>query len=525
MGFRVQQVRELDPQIPLIPQQTMINPYFNQMMSRDDASHSRQLQMMDKIGELDARRAASEIDKSAAWTRGLDSLTRSALPAAQTISGMRIASRQADEAEKSGEVNRINTMENALRTRQQRELDQQFGAQERGAGLEATRASTKMTGTQTKGMETANDIAAINLKKAQDLQAFSQADAAQYGFQNAVPGETVSQYQMRMEAEGKIAEVQRVKAEAVKITKEAEFMPQRLELEKRQLNANIEASRSQAASARAQIEIAKQGSNREQQSHELRMIQEKTAIMEKELDDLNKGISSGVFGPVSPEQHAGMLRDKIVSFDKRFGLHPEFDSAISRTLAKGASDQKTAKATEITTALLDPTRKATIDTNISQAKLANAGAALVTNLTSMANKYESANRFWNPGDSKLAASEIQATLDSAAIQEPRFKAYADKFREINQGIWAAGATGFGNLFGDSPAKQTKSLIESISRAITNEIQSNKSVDPIAANILRNASSNLDNSGNIFFQMKLGQQPQVPVIPVQNQNPYAAFGGK
>ena len=522
MGFRVPQTRELDPQVPLVQQQTMINPYFNQMMARDEGSLNRQLQLMQKKGEYDAAKEAANIERSGAWTKGLDAFTRSALPAAQSVHGMRIANRQATEQEKSGEVNRLNTMENALSTRQGREMDAAFAPREREAGLGLTQANTKMIGTQTTGMETANKSANINLQKQELQQAFEQADAAKYGFEGARDGESVAQYTMRMDAEGKVADVQRVKAESQKMQMETEQMPEELRLRRLNTLASIRSMEAQASNAYTMSRIAQEDSKRRAETHNLDQQVQKQTIVENEVDQVMKGISAGTFGNLTPEESSQILSQKIGDLSKRYGVSVDQDAAIARAFSKNSADAKAAQAAEIATANLHPSRRAMIEKNTAQTRLAMTGTELLSNLTAKINQYDQAGRFWNSDKSKLAAKEIQATLDSAAAQEPRFQPYANEFRKINAGVWAGGIEGAQNLFGASPQEQTKALVQSISNTLVTELEASPIADPITAQALQMATQNLKNNANVFYQMMFQQQPQQPVQQAPQVQPQRPF---
>jgi hypothetical protein len=513
MGFRVASARELDPQIRGLGQQQISpgNPYFSQMMGQDETAHQRQLNLRQQEGTAIGQQRAAEIAKANAWTQGLDNLSKSFLPAAQATQGMRLASRQMDENERTGEVNRTSAMENALRTRQQRELDAAFAPQERQAGLGLTAA-------QTAAAQTTNEAAKIDLQSKQAKQLFEQADAAKYGFQNAKEGETVAQYTMRMDAEGKIADVQRVKAESAKMQQEMQYMPERLRLEKLQALAGIEASRASAASARTMASVAVAGSNREQQAHEINMLTQKTALMEKEIDDVMKGISSGsLYGrQLTAQESAQILQKKIQDLGARYGVNADTDAAVARAIAKNSSDAKAAQAADIATANLHPGRRALIEKDVSNQKLAIAGTELMRGLDEKIKKYSGAGRIWDSKEATLAGEEIQVALDSAAAAEPRFKPYADKFRQINAGVYAGGLQSVKNLFGDSPVDQAKNLLKSISNTIMTELNATNVSDPVTAGALHMAKQNFNQSTNVFNQSMMHQQLNVPTVPMAPQ---------
>jgi len=518
MGFRVPQTRELDPQVPLVRQETMLNPYFNQMMQRDENSLNRQLQLMQKKGEYDAAKEAANIERSGAWTKGLDAFTKSAIPAAQSIHGMRIANRQATEQEKSGEVNRLNTMENALSTRQGREMDAAYAPREREAGLGQTLANTKMIGSQTTGQDTANESAKIKLDQEKAQVAFEQADAAAYGFQNARPGENVAQYTMRMNAEGKIADVEKVKAESAKMKMDMEYMPERLRLEKLQTLAGIEASRASAANARTMASVAVAGSNREQERHQIEQINAKTAIADKNIQDFAKGVMSGTIGGknLSPDDQAGMIAFHAQDQMKQLGMAGDARVLTARAITGAVSDQRSAAIAARAADMLDPVIKQEVDRNLGQIRLANAGSVLIKGLTAKLEKYQNSNVIMNSEEAKLAAETIRSDLQQAAAQDERFKPYLEQFDKINAGLGAGGFLGIDtlrNLTGPAPAKQVESLIEVISGMIQTELDANPVVHPSAAAALDLAKQNMGNANNFFldaaYRRNQQQQQQMP----------------
>jgi hypothetical protein len=487
---------------------------------------------MQKKGEYDAAKEAANIERSGAWTKGLDAFTKSALPAAQSVHGMRIANRQATEQEKSGEVNRLNTMENAARTRQQRELDDRFAAPERQGGIDQTAATTKNLLTQNAGMETANKSANINLQKQELQQAFEQADAAKYGFEGANPGESVAQYTMRMDAEGKIADVQKVKAESKKIQLEAEQMPEELKLRTLNTLASINSLKAQTANMYTQSKIAQEDAKRRGETHNLDLYNQKIAMTEKETADFTKGVVSGtLYGQQPPEVQTELIARFVTDQNKKFGFNQDIMAATSRALAQNASDTKSAKIASDAAALLSPPQKAQIDRDIQQKRLADTGTTLLVNLNAKIKQYDESGRLWNSEKSKLAAEEIQATLDSAAAQEPRFQVYANKFREINAGAWAPGIAGVKNLFGDSPQTQAKALVASIARTLQTELEANPMAHPLTADTLQMSLQNFKNKSNIFYRTHFSQPPatpprqpapmqpapQQPLFPVQTQS--------
>jgi hypothetical protein len=159
-----------------------------------------------------------------------------------------------------------------------------------------------------------------------------------------------------------------------------------------------------------------------------------------------------------------------------------------------------------------------MEKNTAQARLAMTGTELLSNLTAKINQYNQAGRFWNSDKSKLAANEIQATLDAAAAQEPRFQPYANEFRKINAGVWAGGLAGAQNLVGPSPQEQAKALVQSISNTLVTELEASPIADPITAQALQMATQNLKNKANVFYQMMLQQQMQ-QAPQVQPQRPF------
>jgi hypothetical protein len=299
-------------------------------------------------------------------------------------------------------------------------------------------------------------------------------------------------------------------------------MPEELKLRTLNTLASINSLKAQTANMYTQSKIAQEDAKRRGETHNLDQQVQRQKIVEDEVDQVMKGISAGTFGNLTPEESSQILSQKIGDLSKRYGVSVDQDAAIARAFSKNSADAKAAQAANIATANLDPSRRLVMEKNMAQTKLAMTGTELLSNLTAKIQQYEGAGRFFNSDQSKLAASEIQATLDSAAAQEPRFKPYADKFREINAGVWAGGVAGAQNLFGQSPKEQAQALVKSISNTLKTELEASPIADPITAQALQMATQNLNKSSNIFHQMMFQQQPQQPVQQAPQTQPQRPF---
>lgn len=486
-------------------------------------------------GTAEGQRRAAEIQGASAWTKGLGSLVDKGMQGLETGFKMSQDKARLAEEQKTGEANRAMLMENTLAAQQRRALDAQFAAKERQAGLAGTEASTAQTIAGTKGQEIINQASQIDLQAKQTKQAFLNADAQTAGFQGARPGESVEQYGFRMDQEGKVNESRRVAAEANKMEMEAKFMPERLRLEKLQTLASIEASKANAAASRTSAQVMLAQDRRAAEQFVLQNYQAKAAQVEAEVDNYMQFLKGTNY---DQNQKTALTIDFLNKSAAKFNLPADqqaLQAGVGRAIAKQSAAEQAAMMNNLTMANIHPGMKQGIEEATRTVNLANRASELIAGLTQDLNKYKTgAGVIRNSQEAKDAAANIQVKLDMAAANDPVFKPYADRFREINAGLWQlglkGGESGWNALFGPSTGKLAEGLIERMKQDISTQLKANKHISPMVQQFVdtNSAMVNFQKQGNIFYQAMsnpkgMGQLQQNAPIPDPTAQPTTPLG--
>ena len=474
MAYQMQ-FRELDPRSEaqqIMQQQQQAaqpivgNPYYRDWMGLDENNLNRQLGIMRQKGQAEAQLAAAETAKGAAWTKGLDAITRNAPAAAKTFQDMALANRAQKEAELTGASNRAAQVKNMERLQQQMDFDTEFVRPERQMGLDVSRSGMGLTQAQTKGVDISNRKGQLELDIMQRKEAFANADAQQAGFEKANPGETVAEYTLRMQAIGDIAAVRQVVATAEKMEYETRTAPDKFALEKQKTLADIAYQRGSLGVAQGQLGVARQQQAMAEQQFKLPIVQQ-------QINDFVAGVSSGAIAV--PPQYGGntqaFLRDGAQGMITKNKLSIESVPAIVSGLnaQKSAASQATAQG--IMTAMANPAQKAEIDASVKAQKVLTEGSSVLGMLNVAAEGFKDAsNVFRNSPQNEAAAVNVRNQLQRLAQTDPVFAGFAQEFDAINAGAYQMNAQGLGNLTdaltgGPTPYAKLKGLMNRIAQTI------------------------------------------------------------
>jgi hypothetical protein len=504
------------------------------MMQQDRQNAQQQNQMSLQRGQYEAQKAAADIAKDSAWTRGLDAATKNFLPAMESTSRMGIAKQQLTETQKTGEANRANLMEQTLGQRAKNELDAQFGRRDREAALGMTEA-------QTRGIGITNRQGELAVNKAQREEEFANADAAQAGLPEAKPGETVSQYTMRNNAIGDISKVKLVEAQARKEGIDADFMPRRLKLEEQTSLANIAYQRGSLGIQAQDLALRRQQDARAGDQYSFEMKQKKKDIAATDYAAYLAGLENGSIGagegqpPLTVGEKIDLAANKLDNIMQSFNGTPDEKAAFySRVVMMNKNNEIAAKAARNVSAQQDPVQRQAIEKNTAMVNKLTATNALMNNLNAINEKYKAgAGRFMNSDDAKFRADQIQTVLDNAAAQVPEFGPFAKQFKAANARFLENPLQAAQNLFGPSIDVQTDAILEAISAMTLNDVKGSGLVLPEFAPVIQQMTSQLSRSANDLakhdsygsMQKPQFNQNQMPVIPqfTNNQKPENTYG--
>lgn len=341
-------------------------------------------------------------------------------------------------------------------------------------------------------MEAARRLAELQAQQAQRTFDEEQRLARDLGLADALPNETIAQYQRRLGLKGTTAETRLKELQAEYMPKEFALKKQELEQQRALQSAQLALQRQQLAQQAQQFEFQKQQALQQQ--------------AQTELTNLATSVLSGQIQPPKGVQAHEYVMHVAQQRAKQLGLS-NFDSMIMTTMAlKQAGDEVGAKKAQAQMlAMSNPLEQARMQTAIKAFNTAVEGSEIFNRLSSAAARYTKAGRFWSPNDARDAAQEIRLLLGKLAQTNPELTVFVKRFEDIDAGVWG-GDQKLANLFGAAPHIQLQELMRDLSAQIRGIVQSAPMTD-FSSQYLQQANMLLDQSFARFKDASLsGTKP-------------------
>jgi hypothetical protein len=366
-------------------------------------------------------------------------------------------------------------MENTARTRMLNELDTLFAGQERSAGIQQTRAGTRLTERQAEGTETANQAAQIDLEAKQQQQAFLNSSAQQAGFTKALPNETVGQYGMRMKAVGNDAEVQNVVETTKKLAFENSIAPEKWKHQKTMDQQQMAINRGQLGVAQGNLALQRQQDERQRQDWAEQKV-------EKNFGAFVRGFSKGEVAmppefraQFSDEQSAkkAFLLDTARRFIKSNNLNMDEKVAVVLALDSAKSAEASAAANDLVNTNNNPVERQTIEAGLKGKRVSEEATSALAMLNNSAKRYSGAGVAVNDEQARAAADEIRSQLLKLSAADPIFTPFLKRFEEIDAKLYENPLLAAKNIvtrpFDDAPAVKFQRLVRDLASTIQSSL--------------------------------------------------------